>query len=65
MQANEIKTLRDLLGWTQDRLAEELGVQRTAVALWETGRNKPGGPCKKLLSQIVSDAKKKKSRRAS
>src|SRR5271165_888090 len=33
-----IRTAREDLGWTQDQLAAEVGVSRSAVAQWETGR---------------------------
>jgi transcriptional regulator with XRE-family HTH domain len=33
-----IRTAREEQGWTQDQLAETVGVSRSAVAQWETGR---------------------------
>jgi transcriptional regulator with XRE-family HTH domain len=33
-----IRTAREEQGWTQDQLAENVGVSRSAVAQWETGR---------------------------
>src|SRR3979411_2152037 len=33
-----IRTAREEHGWTQDQLAEAVGVSRSAVAQWETGR---------------------------
>ena len=33
-----IKSVRQERGWTQDQLATEVGVSRSAVAQWETGR---------------------------
>ena len=33
-----IRDARQDKGWTQDRLAEAVGVSRSAVAQWETGR---------------------------
>jgi transcriptional regulator with XRE-family HTH domain len=33
-----IKEVRQERGWTQDQLAHEVGVSRSAVAQWETGR---------------------------
>ena len=33
-----IRTAREEQGWTQDQLALEVGVSRSAVAQWETGR---------------------------
>jgi transcriptional regulator with XRE-family HTH domain len=33
-----IKDVRQERGWTQDQLAQAVGVSRSAVAQWETGR---------------------------
>ena len=33
-----IKEVRQERGWTQDQLAQAVGVSRSAVAQWETGR---------------------------
>src|ERR1700753_1395250 len=33
-----IRSAREEQGWTQDELAEAVGVSRSAVAQWETGR---------------------------
>ena len=33
-----IRTAREEQGWTQDQLAVAVGVSRSAVAQWETGR---------------------------
>ena len=33
-----IRAARQELGWTQDQLAAAVGVSRSAVAQWETGR---------------------------
>jgi transcriptional regulator with XRE-family HTH domain len=33
-----IREAREEQGWTQDQLAEAVGVSRSAVAQWETGR---------------------------
>ena len=34
-----IRTARNARGWTQDHLAAAVGVSRSAVAQWETGRS--------------------------
>ena len=38
---NRIKELRTARGWTQDELAERLGVSRSRVGMYETGRREP------------------------
>lgn len=35
---NEIRRLREVLGWNQEKLAEETGVKQTMITQWETGR---------------------------
>ena len=37
----QVKIARELLGWSQYRLVERLGVCRKLVARWENGRNIP------------------------
>lgn len=38
---NEIQMRREKIGLTQDQLAEKLGVDRSTVAKWETGKSHP------------------------
>jgi transcriptional regulator with XRE-family HTH domain len=37
----KLRELREKKGLTQEKLAEQLGVGRTTVTLWERGDNKP------------------------
>jgi len=37
----KLKELRNEKGWTQEKLAKELYVSRSAVAKWEQGRGYP------------------------
>ena len=37
MDHNPFKDTREILGWTQERLAEALGITRVSVARKETG----------------------------
>lgn len=37
MLGEKIKNLREQNGYSQERLAEQLGVSRQAVSKWETG----------------------------
>ena len=52
MTPAEIKETRDALGWSQERLATAVGVQKTAVCHWEKGIRQPGGPAEILLNQL-------------
>lgn len=38
---NRLKELRMKRNWTQGQLAEKMGVTRTAVVKWETGKANP------------------------
>lgn len=38
---NRLKELRVKKRWTQEQLAEKVGVTRTAVVKWETGKAYP------------------------
>jgi transcriptional regulator with XRE-family HTH domain len=37
MTGSELRTRRQALGWTQQALAERLGVPRNTIARWERG----------------------------
>jgi len=41
MGPERIKRIRTLLGWSQERLARELGVSFSTVNRWERGRTRP------------------------
>lgn len=61
--ANNIKMLRQSKGWTQEQLADKVGVSRSTVTQWETGWSSPRmGAVKKLAkvfdvstSELVSE----------
>ncbi|MDE2107551.1 MAG: helix-turn-helix domain-containing protein [Patescibacteria group bacterium] len=68
MEPSEIADLRERLDLTQEQLADRLGVHRSAVAQWETGKTRPRGPAQILLGQLLAEAKsieQKKSRQRS
>lgn len=48
-----IPTWRKGIGWSQARLAKELGVAQSTVFRIENGQE-PSGPVKKLLAQIMA-----------
>jgi putative transcriptional regulator len=52
MTGAEIKGLRKRLGYTQARLAEELGVTANTVARYERDELKPSPPVMKLLKLL-------------
>jgi DNA-binding transcriptional regulator YiaG len=59
MSPAELKSILDRLGplgWTQARLAREIGVSRGAVCLWMKGRRKISNPAAILLRQIARQA---------
>ena len=49
MTGAEIKDLRKALGYTQSRLAEEVGVRTNTLARYERGELRPSPPVVKLL----------------
>ena len=59
MRPEQIIKLRELLGMTQERLAEEIGAQRSTVARWENGKHEPRGGYLKALKKLEAKAKKK------
>jgi transcriptional regulator with XRE-family HTH domain len=40
--AHELVRARKALGWSQSQLHEQTGISREVIAMYETGRNKPG-----------------------
>lgn len=53
MTPAQLKTLRAALGWSQTRLAEELGVQRNTVTRWEMGLNPVPLMAQRLLALLI------------
>ena len=49
-----IKRYREVRGWTQDRLAEELHVSRQAVSKWEVGASLPDVDCLVRLAKLFT-----------
>ncbi len=48
-----IKRLRERLGLTQGRFAEQLGVRQATISDWETGRTEPSPMAARLLSALA------------
>lgn len=42
MDGEDIKAMRILYGYSQEKLAQEIGYTTTSVRNWEHGRTKPG-----------------------
>lgn len=56
MTPNQIKTLREKLGWTQRQLAEYLGISVPSVSRIEAASQPVSGPVQRLLAQLKRDA---------
>lgn len=54
--SEDIKKIRQQLGFTQNLFAKYFGVSPKTVEAWEAGTNQPSGPSRRLLGLI---AKKK------
>jgi DNA-binding transcriptional regulator YiaG len=52
MTPRELKALRASLGWSQARLAEEIGVAENTVTRWEMGRHPISAMVEKLLRTL-------------
>ena len=52
MSPDEIKQLRETLGWPHARLALETGLTENAVRMWERGARKPRGSALLILRWI-------------
>lgn len=61
MTGAEIKDLRKILGYTQARLAEEVGVTPNTVARYERDEFKPSPPVSKLLKLLAMMATERKA----
>lgn len=54
-EACEIKEIRNSLGMTQAVFALFMGVSKKTVEAWESGRNMPDGPARRLLAMVQAD----------
>lgn len=61
---DDVIALRQRLGLSQEQLAEQCGVNRTAVCHWESGIRHPSGPSAKLLL-ILQETLGKRGRKKS
>ncbi len=61
MTGADIKELRKTLGYTQARLAEEIGVTPNTVARYERDEFRPSPPVLKLLKLLAIMATERKA----
>jgi len=54
MDSTALKSLRATLGWSQTRLAEELGVARNTVTRWEMGLNPIPPMAQRLINLLAT-----------
>ena len=54
-EAAEIKQIRNTLGMTQVLFAGFMGVSKKTVEAWESGRNRPDGPARRILEMLKVD----------
>jgi transcriptional regulator with XRE-family HTH domain len=47
-----IKQLREGRGWTQLKLANELGITPSTIYKWEAGRNEPGAMQLRAVARV-------------
>lgn len=56
MSKEEIKQIRKQLGWSQERLARELGLSFSTISRWERGESHPSPAAQRLLNDLVRSA---------
>ena len=59
MTPNELGKIRQRLGWTQEKLANAVGVACNSVARWERGEMKISEPAARLIRMIAAQNKPK------
>ncbi len=52
--SDEIKKIRHQVGLTQSLFAQYFGVSLKTVEAWESGRNVPSGPSRRLLGLLAN-----------
>lgn len=63
MSPQLIRRIRNVLGLTQQQLADLIEAQQVTVARWETGANEPKGAYLRALEELAEKARKKVGRR--
>lgn len=57
ISSDDIKAIRNKLGFTQAMFAAVIGVSTKTVEAWETGTNRPIGPARRMISLIQLNPK--------
>jgi len=60
MSPKQIKHIREVLGLTQQKMADTIGCRQHTVTRWETGMMVPRGANLKALRGLADRARKKK-----
>lgn len=55
MTPAQLKQLRATLGWSQQRLADEMGVARNTVNRWEMGERRITAMAERLLQVLTKE----------
>jgi len=55
-ESDGVRALRRHLGYSQRRMADELGTRQQTVSEWETGLHRPRGASARLLTIIAERA---------
>ena len=50
----KLRELRERKGWTQEQLADKIGVKREAIARWESGSREPRWSYVLTLADVLS-----------
>lgn len=58
MSVAEIRELLELRQWKQRDLAQALELTEGAITRWLNGQNRPRGPAKQRLRQLLDEARK-------
>ena len=53
--AAKIRQCRELKGWTQEKLARELGISLNTVQRWEAGKNQPSPLALEKLQRVLGN----------
>jgi len=53
--ADKIRQCRHLKGWTQEKLARNIGVSLNTVQRWESGKTRPSPLAMEKLQELLED----------